>query len=125
MSDTETNIVLLPNQKLLDSADKDLSLEESFSLSDETIINSIVSMWRLMSQPGLVNLDYGVIRDMLNRYANHCYCIGVSAPVSDGVDVLLERILAHPLISSDTLGKSQAMIGITASPHFNFEYRGD
>ncbi len=123
LSDTETSIVLLPNQTLLnDASTEGLTTIQAFSLTDNTIATSILSMWRLMAWPGLINLDYGVIRDVLNRFGDHCSCVGVSAAVSEGVDILIERVLAHPLVSSESLSKAQGVIiGITASPNIPFQ----
>lgn len=119
---TETAVVQTPNQQLLDAAAGELSLGEAFELSDETLAQSILAMWRLMAKPGLINLDYGTIRDMLQRCGGHCLCVGVEGFLSEGTETLVGRVLDHPLMSCETLKQCHGlMLGITACPSVRFQ----
>ncbi|MFC1468007.1 hypothetical protein ACFLQY_04920 [Verrucomicrobiota bacterium] len=118
---TETAVVQLPNQQLLDAADGEVLINEAFELCNEPVAQSILSMWRLMATPGLINLDYGAVRDMLQRCGGHCHCVGVEGFLSEGCDVLASRVVDHPLLSREMLKHSHGMmLGITACPNVRF-----
>jgi cell division protein FtsZ len=121
ISATDTAVVQLPNQQLLEAADENIQLKEAFELSNEILAHSILSMWRLMATPGLINIDYGTIHDMLQRCGGHCLCVGVEGLISEGVDSIVARIIDHPLITRARLKESHGMIlGITACPNVRF-----
>lgn len=121
LNSTDTSIVQLPNQVLLESAPEDIVLNAAFELCNESFAQSVLSMWRLMAKPGLINLDYGTIRDMLERCGGHCYCAGVEASVSEGTGALVNALIKHPLITRKRLGECHGMVlGITASPNLRF-----
>lgn len=118
---TDVAIVQLPNQQLLDAADADLTIEQAFEVSNEPLVQSVFAMWRLMVTPGLINLDYGTIRDMLQRCGGHCLCAGVEAFLSEGAAALANRVIDHPLITREMLKQCHGlMLGITACPSVRF-----
>lgn len=118
---TETAVVLVPNQQLLDAAGEHVMIEEAFELCNEPLAISVLSMWRLMGTPGLINLDYGAIRDMLQRCGGHCRCAGAEGSLSDGPEALVNRVVDHPLITREALKQCHGlMLGITACPTIRF-----
>lgn len=119
---TDTAVVQVPNQQLMDAAEGELSLNEAFELSHETLVQSILSMWRLMANPGLINLDYGTIRDMLLRCGGYCHCVGAEGFLSEGTEALVNRVVGHPLMSRETVKQCHGfMLGITACPDARFQ----
>jgi len=60
-------VVPLPNDLLIQESDKDASLLDAFSKADQWIEKAIRSISAMMSKTGLMNLDFGKLRQMLAK----------------------------------------------------------
>jgi cell division protein FtsZ len=66
-------VLVLPNDRLLESTvAKWMPMEATFAASDATIGVMVRSMWKLLSRPGLLNLNISDIRRMVEKSAGTC-----------------------------------------------------
>ena len=67
-------VICLPNQKLFQFVDEKTSLPEAFAIGNDWIAQGVRGIWRMLSQPGLINVDFadlsGVLREMLHHVIN-------------------------------------------------------
>ncbi len=59
-------LIVIPNDRLLESADKRISLLESFSLADDVLRQGIQGISELITVPGLINLDFADVKTIMS-----------------------------------------------------------
>ena len=95
-------LIVIPNEKLLQSSEKGISLIEAFKLTDNVLLQSVKGIAELVSVPGLINLDFADIKTvMLNKgmalmgrgvsegteRAKKAVCEAISSPLLDGISI--------------------------------------
>ncbi len=59
-------LIVIPNDRLLEKADKRISLLESFSLADDVLRQGIQGISELITVPGLINLDFADVKTIMS-----------------------------------------------------------
>ena len=59
-------LIVIPNDRLLETADRRLSLLDSFKLADEVLHQGIQGISELITTPGLINLDFADVRAIMS-----------------------------------------------------------
>jgi cell division protein FtsZ len=59
-------LIVIPNDRLLESADKRISLLESFSLADDVLRQGIQGISELITVSGLINLDFADVKTIMS-----------------------------------------------------------
>lgn len=110
-------VICLPNQKLLQFVDEKTSLPDAFAIGNDWVAQGVRGIWRMLSQPGLINVDFadlcGVLRD---RHAEGSLATAEAQGENRATDII-NKLLAHPLIENgqglaDTAG---ALVSIAAA----------
>jgi cell division protein FtsZ len=65
-------VVVLPNSSLPEMVGEDTSLLDAFAKADAMIGLSIRSIWRLLSQAGIINLDFADLRQLVESSHGAC-----------------------------------------------------
>ena len=60
-------LISIPNDRLLQLADKKSSLEDSFRMADEVLRQGIQGISELITVPGLINLDFADVRTIMSE----------------------------------------------------------
>lgn len=93
-------VICLPNQKLLQFVDDKTSLPEAFAIGNDWVAQGVRGIWRMLSQPGLINVDFadlcGVLRD---RHAEGSLATAEAQGANRATEVI-NKLLAHPLIEN-------------------------
>ena len=93
-------VICLPNQKLLQFVDEKTSLPEAFAIGNDWIAQGVRGIWRMLSQPGLINVDFadlsGVLRD---RHAEGSLATAEAQGENRATEVI-NKLFAHPLIEN-------------------------
>lgn len=59
-------LIVIPNDRLLETADKRISLIESFRLADDVLRQGIQGISELITIPGLINLDFADVKSIMS-----------------------------------------------------------
>lgn len=59
-------LIVIPNDKLLETADKRLTLVDSFRLADDVLRQGIQGISELITVPGLINLDFADVKTIMS-----------------------------------------------------------
>ncbi len=111
-------VISLPNQKLMQFADEKTSLPEAFAIGNDWIAQGVHGIWRMLFQPGLINVDFadlcGVLRD---KHAEGSLATADARGDNRARD-LIDRLLAHPLVENgqglaETSGVLVSLVGGT------------
>ena len=93
-------VICLPNQKLLQFVDEKTSLPAAFAIGNDWVAQGVQGIWRMLSQPGLINVDFadlcGVLRD---GHAEGSLATAEAQGENRATEVI-NKLLAHPLIEN-------------------------
>lgn len=60
-------LIVIPNDRLLQVADKRASLQDSFKMADDVLRQGIQGISELITVPGLINLDFADVRTIMSE----------------------------------------------------------
>jgi cell division protein FtsZ len=91
-------VICLPNQRVFKLIDENTSLLEAFHITNELVAQGVRGIWRLLSRPGLINVDFADLCSVTRgKHAESCLVTAEAQGESRSREVM-EKILAHPLI---------------------------
>lgn len=93
-------LITIPNQKLLEVADKTMGIRDAFKLSDSILNQGVQGISDLVVMPGLINVDFSDVRTVMKDSGSALMGIGIGT----GEDRAIEA--ARAAISSPLLEQS-------------------
>jgi cell division protein FtsZ len=105
--------IVIPNDRLLEVLDKSTSMLDAFRIADDVLRQGVQGICDLITQPGLINLDFADVRTIMSDSGSALMGIGFS---SGSVDVrareAAERALRSPLIDAEITGATGILLSI-------------
>lgn len=105
-------LVTIPNDKLLDIATKNTSVQESFEMADEVLKQGITGISDLISIPSLINLDFADVESIMADKGIAHMGIGVGTGDERAQDASRNAIKS-PLLETSIEGADSVLINIT------------
>ena len=105
-SDTLINV---PNDRLLKVAPRDLPIESAFRLADDVLRQGIQGISELITQPGLINVDFSHICCMVQNGGTSLLSIGYGQGSGKTLQAV-QQALRHPLLESISLDHASGII---------------
>lgn len=102
-------LISIPNDRLLYVAPKNLSLEVAFRLADDVLRQSVQGVTELVTEPGLINVDFAHIRRLILLGGGALMSIG-HGHGNDKAGKALQQALQHPLLESVSLDNAAGVI---------------
>ncbi|MEX1248887.1 MAG: cell division protein FtsZ [Anaerolineales bacterium] len=102
-------LIAIPNDRLLFVAPQDLPLETAFRLADDVLRQGVQGIAELVTQPGLINVDFAHVRNLMKRGGGALMAIGHGTGDNKVVDAI-EQALQHPLLESVALDDAKGVI---------------
>jgi cell division protein FtsZ len=102
-------LITVPNDRLLQLAAKDLPLDMAFRLADDVLRQGIQGISELITQPGLINVDFAHIKRMMSNGGGSLLSIGVGQGNDKAVKAV-NNALHHPLLESINLENATGII---------------
>lgn len=113
-------LITIPNDRLLYVAPRDLPMEVAFRLADDVLRQGIQGISELITQPGMMNVDFAHVRALMQRGGGSLMAIG-QGQGERKAQLALEQALHHPLLESISLDSSSGMIvNFTGGPDLSF-----
>lgn len=109
-------VICLPNQRVFKLIDENTSLLEAFQITNELVAQGVRGIWRLLSRPGLINVDFADLCSVTRgKHAESCL-ITAEALGENRAHQVMEKILAHPLVEGgQVLAESAGVLVCLAS----------
>jgi len=92
-------LITVPNDRLLQIAPHDLPLEMAFRLADDVLRQGIQGISELITEPGLINVDFAHIRQMMQNGGGSILSIGYGQGENKAIQSI-DRALNHPLLDA-------------------------
>jgi cell division protein FtsZ len=105
-------LITVPNDRLLQVADKKMPLKEAFRLADDVLRQGIQGISDLITVPGLINLDFADVKTIMSAAGSALMAIGEANGESRAVDAARIAI-ASPLLDIDINGARGVLFNIT------------
>lgn len=102
-------LITVPNDRLLQIAPRDLSLEMAFRLADDILRQGIQGISEIITQPGLINVDFSHIKRMMKNGGGSLLAIGTGQG-DNRVGDALEHALHHPMLDTINLENATGII---------------
>lgn len=104
-------VICFPNQRSKMLIDQNLNALEAFNLLNDLIAENICAIWRMLNQPGLMNVNFSNLKNVLQGKHNENWFATVKVSGPDRGRRLLDSLLANPLLSDNTnLESSDAVL---------------
>lgn len=102
-------LITVPNDRLLEVAPHDLSLEMAFKLADDVLRQGVSGISELLTETGLINVDFAHIRHVMQLGGGSLMSIG-TADGEDKAMKALDAALNHPLLDEIQLDSAAGII---------------
>lgn len=114
-------LLVIPNDKLIEIAPRDLPLEMAFTLADDVLRQGVQGISELITETGLINVDFSHIKNIMTRGGGALMAIGTGSGPNK-VQQAIEKALHHPLLDDIDLYSATGMIAnFTGSSNMSFK----
>ncbi len=108
-------LIVIPNDRLLQIADKRSSLQQAFSLADDVLRQGIQGISELITVPALINLDFADVRTIMSEGGAALMAVG-RADGDDRARRAAEAAISSALLDVTIDGARGILFNITAGP---------
>ncbi len=105
-------LITVPNDRLLQVADKRTPLSEAFKLADDVLRQGIQGISDLITVPGLINLDFADVKTIMSAAGSALMAIGESDSETRATEAA-QMAIASPLLDIDISGARGVLFNIT------------
>lgn len=102
-------LISIPNDRLLYIAPRNLPMEVAFRLADDVLRQSVQGITELITQPGMINVDFAHVRRLMMMGGGAIMSIGQGQGENKAREAL-DQALHHPLLDSVSLVSAQGII---------------
>nr|WP_233097647.1 cell division protein FtsZ [Dictyobacter vulcani] len=105
-------LITVPNDRLLQVADKRTPLADAFRLADDVLRQGIQGISDLITVPGLINLDFADVKTIMSAAGSALMAIGEANGESRATDAA-HIAISSPLLDIDISGARGVLFNIT------------
>ena len=110
------SLIVVPNDKLLAALGKGVTVKEAFRAANNVLRNGVAGISEIVTCPGLINLDFADVKNMMSITGMAMMGIGESKG-SDRARVAVEQAISSPLLDDVSLsGARGVLVNITTAP---------
>ncbi len=108
-------LITIPNERLLQIADKKMSLGDAFRLADDVLRQGIQGISDLITVPGLINVDFADVKTIMSNAGSALMAIGRGSGENRAADAARAAI-ASPLLDINIDGARGILFNVTGGP---------
>lgn len=105
-------LIVIPNDRLLQTASKNTSMLQAFQMADNVLRQGIQGISDLITQRGLINVDFADVKTIMARQGSALMALGVGSGDNRMVDAVNEAI-ASPLLEVSIDGAKGVLFNVT------------
>lgn len=105
-------LIVIPNQKLLEVVDKNVSLLEAFKLADSVLSQGVQGISDIIVVPGLINVDFADVRAIMTNAGSTLMGVG-TASGENRAAAAARTAIASTLLDSSIEGARGVLFNIT------------
>ena len=104
-------VIVIPNERLLEVLDRSTSMLDAFKIADDVLRQGVQGICDLITEPGLINVDFADVRTIMAGAGTALMGIGFSTGENRAVEAA-ERALRSPLVDSELIGAKGILLSI-------------
>ncbi|MDY5784896.1 cell division protein FtsZ [Corynebacterium sp.] len=104
-------VIVIPNDRLLQLGDADLSMMEAFRAADEVLHNGVQGITNLITIPGVINVDFADVRSVMQDAGSALMGVG-SARGEGRVMTATEQAINSPLLEATMEGAKGVLLSV-------------
>jgi len=108
-------LIVIPNDKLLEIADENMTLLNAFRLADNVLKAGVRGVTDLITLPGLINLDFADIKSIIKDAGTAILGDGVASGDSRAIKAA-QLAIKNPLIENSIEGAQGILLNISGGP---------
>ncbi len=108
-------VIVVPNDKLLQVVDRQVSLQESFVIVDEVLLRGVHGISDIITVPGIINVDFADVKTVMQSSGSALMGIGRAQGEGRAVKAAQQAINSQ-LLESSINGASGVIVNITGGP---------
>ena len=105
-------MIVIPNDRLLEVLDKSTSMLDAFRIADDVLRQGVQGICDLITNPGLINLDFADVRTIMKDAGSALMGIGFAETGETRAREAAERALRSPLIETEITGARGILLSI-------------
>jgi cell division protein FtsZ len=108
-------LITIPNERILQIIEKRTTLQEAFAHADDVLRQGISGISDLITQPGLINLDFADIKTIMTDAGSAMMGIGEGSGEHRAADAA-QKAIASPLLETTIEGARGVIFNVTGGP---------
>lgn len=112
LRDKVDTLIVIPNQKLLEVVDKNVSLLEAFKLADSVLSQGVQGISDIIVVPGLINVDFADVKAIMRGAGSTLMGVG-NATGENRAATAARSAIASPLLDASIEGARGVLFNIT------------
>ena len=109
-------LIAIPNDRLLQIADKRASLQDAFRLADDVLHQGIQGISELITIPGLINLDFADVRAIMSEGGAALMAVGTGSG-DERAKKAAETAISSQLLDITIDGARGVLFNVTGGPN--------
>lgn len=116
LKDAVDTLIAIPNQQLLLTSGKRMTLLDGFKKADEILLHAVKGISDLITIPGLINLDFNDVRTVMSEMGMAFMGTGSSTGENRAIEAA-QKAISSPLLEDVSIdGAKGLLINVTAGP---------
>ena len=134
LSDCVDTMIVIPNDKLLDIAEKKTTMLEAFAIADGVLSQGTQGITDLITVPGLINLDFADVCTIMKGAGTAMMGIGTASGDNRATDAAsgdtravdaAQQAISSPLLESSIDGATRVLLSIAGSKDLGIQEIND
>lgn len=115
LKDKVDALIIIPNQRLLENIEKNMTLHDAFRLADSVLGQGVQGISDLITVPGLINVDFADVKTIMSNAGSALMGIGVAGG-DNRAAVAARMAIASPLLEVSIEGAKGVLFNIVGGP---------
>ncbi len=124
LAENVDTLIVIPNDRLLDIAEKKTTMLEAFRLADDVLCQGTQGITDLITVPGLINLDFADVCTIMRGAGTAMMGIGIASGDSRASDAAQEAISSR-LLESSVDGATRVLLSIAGNKDLGIQEIND
>lgn len=118
LRDSADSVIVVPNQRLIDTFDRKLPIPEAFKEGDRILLHGVQSISEIISETGEINVDFADVETVMRDAGTAL--MGMGRAVGDNrAHAAAMQAISSPLLEETSIAGAVGMIvNITSPPNF-------
>lgn len=113
-------LIVIPNQRLLEVVDKNMTLHDAFEMADSVLGQGVQGISDLITMPGLINVDFADVRTIMTDAGSALMGIG-KAGGDNRAEAAARMAIASPLLEVSIEGAKGVLFNIVGGMDLSME----